>query len=466
MSKVIDNLKELYAHHKEEVIKDYFKFLTFQSISSEPEYNNDLKACADWLEHSIRNIGFTVEQWTSSGHPVIFAQNLDAGPSKPTLLIYNHYDVQPVDPLEEWTTPPFEPTIRNGEVYARGAEDNKGQCIYVLHALKALKKKEGKFPLNIKLCIEGDEESGSRGLAEVLFLNKDKYHEKLKADYLAIVDMGLRNKDTPAVTLGIRGICAMELTVQGSHTDLHSGSHGGIVYNPLRALVEMLSKLWKENGEVAVPGFYDDVVELTPEEKGLIALDFDAQKYQEIFGAKPTGGEHAYSPLERAWTRPTVEINGIGGGYSGAGFKTVIPAKALAKVSCRLVPNQDPNKIGPLVSTFLREQAPPGVEVTIPFSIGIGEPVRANPHSALVKAFVQAYEELFNKPCERIFDGGSIPIATQLAQASGSEIILVGFGLPDDQIHAPDEHFGVDRLEKGFIMMIRALQLLGNGTKH
>jgi acetylornithine deacetylase/succinyl-diaminopimelate desuccinylase-like protein len=460
MSSTVEELREIYANNQKKFLEDYFRFLSFQSVSTDPAFTPDVLACAEWLTDYIQSIGFTVEKWPTSGYPVIFAQNLEAGPDQPTLLIYNHYDVQPVDPVNEWSTPPFQPSIRNGEVYARGAEDNKGQCMYVLHALKVLKERKGRFPINIKLCIEGEEESGSRGLAETL--TDPSRQEKLKADYLAIVDMGLRDKDTPAVTLGVRGITALEISVQGSKTDLHSGSHGGIVYNPLRALVQMLSRLWKENGEVAVPGFYDDVVELSPQEKDLVALDFDSEKYQAMFGALPTGGERAFSALERAWIRPTIEINGIGGGYSGPGMKTVIPAKASVKISCRLVPNQDPDVIGPLVAQFLKEQAPEGIQVVVPFSRGGGKAVRANPNSPVVKAFAQAYEELFHKPCERIFEGGSIPIATQLTEVCGGDVILLGFGLPDDQIHAPNEHFGIDRLEKGFIVMTRALELLEN----
>lgn len=454
----METLKQLYEKNKQDALKDYFTFLSFESVSTDPKYKPYVEACANWLSDYVRKIGFDVELWPTSGNPVIFASNLKAGPSKPTLLIYNHYDVQPIDPINEWTTPPFQPTIRDGEVYARGAEDNKGQCFYVIQALKALLQKDQKLPINIKLCIEGEEECGSVGLAGIL--KNEKRQEQLQADYLAIVDMGLKDKNTPAVTLGVRGLVTMEVRVHGSKTDLHSGSHGGIVYNPLHALVEMLSKLRDTNGKVTIPGFYDDIKEMEPKDKALIALNFDPAKYESMFGAKSTGGEKAYSPLERAWNRPTLEINGITGGYGGAGFKTVIPAKAMAKVSCRLVPNQEPMKIGTLVAEYIKKIAPEGVKVDVEI-FGGGKAIRANPSSKVVKAFAKAYEELFKKPCEYIFDGGSIPIVTQLAEASSSEVILLGFGLPDDQIHAPDEHFGVDRLEKGFLVMHRAIELLG-----
>ena len=286
----MESLKELYSQHKEEALKDYFTFLRFQSVSTDPAYKEQVLACADWLKNILKNLNFKVELWETSGHPTLFAENLEAGPDKPTLLIYNHYDVQPIDPVEGWDSPPFEPTIRNGEVYARGAEDNKGQCAYVLQALKLLLKRDKRFPINIKLCIEGEEECGSQGLAGIL---KQK-SERLKADYLAIVDMGLQAPDEPAVTLGVRGIVAMEVLVQGSKGDLHSGSHGGIVFNPLHALIEILSKLRDPEGKVLVPGFYEDVLPLKPEEKAAISMKFDPATYEKMFEAKPEGGEKAY----------------------------------------------------------------------------------------------------------------------------------------------------------------------------
>ena len=449
---------QLDEKKKQEALQEYLTFLSFQSISTDPQYKPHVTACANWLTEWIKkHHGFEVEQWPTSGNPIIFAKNKNPNPQLPTLLIYNRYDVQPVDPLEEWHSPPFQPTIKNGEVYARGAQDNKGQCFYVLQALKAMMQKNQPLPINIKLCIEGEEECASKSLAEIL---KDKKRrEQLKSDYLVIVDMGLQDKNTPAVTLGVRGLVTMGIHVQGSSTDLHSGSQGGIVYNPLHALVEILSNLRDSNGKITIPGFYDDVLEMSPEEKAQIALKFDSAAYEKMFGAKAEGGEKQFTPLERAWMRPTLEINGISGGYSGEGFKTVIPAKAHAKISCRLVPNQDPAKIGNLVTEHIKKLAPKGVKIDVEV-YGGGKAIRANPSSPVVKAFAKAYEELFKKPCEYIYSGGSIPIVTELAEASESEVILMGFGLPDDQIHAPNEHFGLDRLEKGQFVVYRAIELL------
>lgn len=437
-------------------LKDYFTFLKFPSISSEPDYKQDMIDCAHWVIDYLKKIGFKTELWETSGHPVIFASNMQAGPDKPTLLIYNHYDVQPVDPLELWTTPPFEPTIRDGQVYARGAQDNKGQCFYTLHALKSLFEKHKTLPINIKLCIEGEEECGSVGLSEMLKIKQ----KELKADYLAIVDLGIPAPDVPSVTLGIRGIISMDLEVHGSKTDMHSGCNGGLLYNPIHALTEILAKLRDPSGKIAVPGFYDDALPLSEKERSQISWDFDPKKYQANFGVLPTGGEKNLSPLERNWVRPTLEINGITGGYSGAGFKTVIPAKASAKISCRVVPNQDPHKIGTLVAQFLEKNAPEGVQVKATVHHGGGKAVRSNPDSKVVQAFAKAFSEIFQKPCRFIFEGASIPIVTELAEASQSEVVLVGLGLADDQIHAPNEHFGIDRLEKGSAIMMRAIELL------
>jgi acetylornithine deacetylase/succinyl-diaminopimelate desuccinylase-like protein len=453
---IIKELKELYEKNKDQALQDYFTFLRFKSISAEMNYQDEIPACANWLFNYLKDIGLETELWQTIRHPVIFASYLKAGPDKPTLLIYNHYDVQPVDPLSEWTTPPFEPTVRNGQVYARGAQDNKGQCFYVIQAIKALLDANKQLPINIKLIIEGEEEAGSFGISQILSQNKNK----LKADYLAIVDVGLRAPSKPAVTLGVRGIVAMDVDVEGSQTDLHSGTHGGLVYNPLHALVEILAKLRDADGKIAVPHFYDDVEKMTDDEKSFLTLEFDENEYQSIYGTTSSGGEKNFSPMERAWTRPTIEINGISGGYSGLGFKTVIPAKAHAKISCRLVPNQDPQKIGRLVADFIESKAPKGVKVRVQIHPGGGKAVRSSPSSNVVQAFAKAYSEVYNAPCEFIFEGGSIPIVTELAKASGSEVVLVGVGLGDDQIHAPNEHFGLDRFEKGFLIISRTLFLL------
>lgn len=454
----LENFRTIYSKNYNQTLLDFKKFLSFQSISSEAAFKVEVERCASWLKNYIENIGFKCDLWQTNGHPVLYAHWLDAGPDKPTLLIYNHYDVQPVDPLDEWETPPFEPTVRNGEVYARGAQDNKGQCFFVLQALRLLMERDGKLPINIKLCIEGEEESGSLGLSKVLSTRK----KELKADYLAVVDLDIKGPNEPSITLGFRGIISMDVEAIGSQVDLHSGQHGGIVYNPIHALIEIFSKLRDENGKIQVPGFYDSVINLSKSELNQISLDFNDKKYESEFGGKPTGGELKYSPYERNWLRPTIEINGISGGYSGSGFKTVIPAKASAKVSCRLVPNQDPQDIAKKVSSFIEKNAPNGIRVQVKIHSGGGKAVCSKASSKIVKAFSAAFSDIFEKPCEFIYTGGSIPVITELAKASESEVVLIGMGLATDRIHAPNEHFGIDRLEKGALMMARAIELLSN----
>lgn len=453
----LEQLKKLYHSSQEAILQDFFTFLRFESISSEPEHKGHVLSCAHWVIDYLKEMGFKTELWPTSGHQVIFASNMEAGPDKPTLLIYNHYDVQPVDPLDLWVSKPFEPTVRDGQIYARGAQDNKGQCFYVLQALKLLLKRDGKLPINIKLCIEGEEEIGSAGLSKIL----PSKRKELKADYLAIVDLGIPDLATPALTLGVRGIVTMDIKATGSSTDLHSGSHGGVVYNPIHALAEVLSNVRDKNGKITIPGFYSSVKDLSEEDRVHLKLDFDIEEYKKIFGAEPSGGEHELSPNERAWIRPTFEINGIWGGYTGKGFKTVIPSAAFAKVSCRLVPDQDPNAIGKLVADYLKSKAPPGIEISVDIHPGKGYAVRADTSSPVVKALNQAYSEVFQAPVSYIFAGGSIPIIKELNEASGSVVIMLGLGLPDDLIHAPNEHFGIDRLEKGSLIMARAIEILG-----
>lgn len=451
-----EDLGILFDKSKERIYDDYFTFLRFKSVSTEPHYKGQLLKCADWLVEYLQNIGFEVQIWKTAGHPVVFASYANEINDKVTLLIYHHYDVQPVDPLDEWDSPPFEPVLRGEEVFARGAQDNKGQCLYTLSALRALFERDGKYPINLKLCIEGEEEIGSSGLLGLV----EKKKNELKADYLAIVDLGLKNPNIPTISLGVRGIVALEMEVLGSRVDLHSGSHGGIVYNPLHALVQLLAKLRHEDGRIAVPGFYDGVEELSDQEHQRISFDFDRESYEKVFG-QATGGEQDRSPLESNWLRPTLEVNGISGGYTGDGFKTVIPSKAMAKISCRLVPGQDPKRIGALVAKFLKENSPKGVKVHVCVHEGWGQAIRTNPLSKGVEAVAKAYEEVFQKKCEFTLEGGSIPITSALSQASGAEVVFMGFGLDSDQIHAPNEHFGIDRIRKGFLTIVRTLEVLG-----
>lgn len=440
--------------HDEKSLHEFFDFLRFPSISSDPAFANDMRMCVEWLKTRLEELPLKVELWQAEGPPVLFASYMGAGSDAPTVLIYNHYDVQPVDPLEAWQSPPFSPQVRHGEIYARGAQDNKGQCFFVLEALRMLFKQHNMLPVNLKWIIEGEEEIGSRHLPALL----ESKREALAADYLLIADVGIAGLDKPSVTLGVRGIATMEIILRGSSGDLHSGIHGGIVYNPLHAIVEMLSSLRDpQTGRIMVPGFYDAALPANPELLADSVSQFSAERYALDFAAEPTGGEKEFPPLARAWLRPTIEINGINGGYSGIGFKTVIPAVATAKLSARLVPKQDPAAIAESIRQFLLARVPAGIDAIVNILPGVGEAVRADPHSPLVKAFVASYEKVFATPCACCLDGGSIPITAILERISGAAVLLVGLGLPTDHIHAPNEHFGVQRLKQGTLMIAEGL---------
>lgn len=456
MAPALETYKESLEQNEKKILEDYFTFLRFESISTLEEHKPHILKCASWVSDYLKEIGFKTEIWETSGHPTVFAENLEAGPDKPTLLFYQHYDVQPVDPIELWETSPFEPTLKGDKVFARGASDNKGQAFYVFTALKLMKKHKGKFPLNIKVLVEGEEETGSDGLTQVL----EKYKSRIKADYLTIIDVDIPKEDAPAVNLSTRGILSYTLEIEGSNTDLHSGIHGGLVYNPLRALSEALSKIYNDKGEVTIPHFYEDLLELSSKEQEELYLDFDAQEYEKQYQAKPNGGEKAFSPLERTGLRPTFEINGIWGGYNGEGFKTVIPAKAFAKLSMRLVPNQDPIKVAKSFESYLSTLFPEGIRLKLKSESEPAEAFLCPFNSKMTQAATNAYETVFKKPCKKIMGGGSLPIASLLQTATGAEPLAFGMGLSTDKIHAPNEHFSITRLKTGVLIVTEFIENL------
>jgi acetylornithine deacetylase/succinyl-diaminopimelate desuccinylase-like protein len=443
----LSDLKAWYEKHAKEIQQDYFTFLKFPSISTDPNFKKHIQETAHWVEAYLKKIGFKTQVWETIGHPVVFATHL-VDDSRPTVLIYHHYDVQPVDPIDKWKTPPFEPTIRDGQVYARGASDNKGQCFYTMTALKALFELCKKVNVNIKLFIEGEEESSSKGAMEVLKTKRDL----LKADYVLVVDAGLPAPNTPAITMGLRGIVAMEATCKNSSIDLHSGLHGGIVLNPNRALIQMLAQLWDKNGKVTVPGFYDSVEDNRSQD----TEDVDRAYLQKQFGIKAFQGEGGYTLLESNTIRPTLEINGISGGYTGEGFKTVIPSMARAKISCRLVPHQDPERIAEQISSYLKKIAPAGLEIEVKWDHG-GKAVRTSSDTKIAHICCEAFSEVFGKPCREILCGASIPLVVELGEACGGEVAVMGVALDSDDIHAPNEHFGLDQFRQGFLTMASIL---------
>jgi acetylornithine deacetylase/succinyl-diaminopimelate desuccinylase-like protein len=443
------DLKSWYHQHSKQTIGDFFTFLSFSSISTDPNYKEDILSTANWLSSYLKNIGMNVELWDTSGHPVIFATHLEAGPSRPTILIYHHYDVQPVDPYDKWRSQPFNPMIKDNKVYARGASDNKGQCFYTITALKAFLQLSKQVGVNIKLFIEGEEECGSKGTTEIL----EKRKKELKADHLLIVDMGLPQAGIPAITLGLRGITTMQVVLRNSKADLHSGIYGGIVLNPNQALISLLSKLWDKSGKVAVPGFYDDVIMPSKEELDQIDQTIESEEsLQKNYGILAFKKSLPASLWESNTIWPTLEINGISGGYAGKGFKTVIPSSAIAKISCRLVPNQDPDDIAEKVIKFLKDKVDKGIEIQADFDHG-GLPVRTSPTTPIAQIATEAFEQVFKKPCQKIFCGASVPIVADLTRACGAQVAMIGVALMEDEMHAPNENFGLDRFEQGFLVM-------------
>ncbi|MCH9611262.1 MAG: M20/M25/M40 family metallo-hydrolase [Chlamydiae bacterium] len=446
---------EYFEKHKENILNDYFTFLRFESIATDPAYRRQTDACCDWLATYLEESGLVVERWSHEGGPAVLFASKEVSEDKETLLIYGHYDVQPTDPIDEWTTPPFEPQERDGYIYARGASDDKGQCFYTIAAIRAFLETYKRLPVNLKFIIEGEEESGSGSLSALL----PEKAEKLEADHLIVVDSGIEEPDMPVITLGARGIVAINLSLKESDRDLHSGMAGGIAYNPNRAMAELLGKLHDSTGSVAIPGFYDEVAQILPHEREELDFDFDEVAFEHLHGFAPKGMEENLSPLEANWLRPTLEINGMGGGYCGEGFKTVIPAKAVAKISCRLVPIQNPDRIASLVVDFIKQNVPEHMELEVEVLPGNGPGFRESGKTRIAELCSQSYSDVFQKSCKKILIGGSVPITPQLKSAAKAEVALIGTAMPDDHIHAPDERFSLDSFEKGFMTIYRLLEL-------
>jgi acetylornithine deacetylase/succinyl-diaminopimelate desuccinylase-like protein len=448
-------LKNWFDKNRARIREGYERFLRFPSISADPAYRDGCLKCADWLVDFLQKGKIQAERIETSTLPIVYAEDLSAGPDKETVLIYGHYDVQPVDPLELWKSPPFEPAERDGSIYARGAVDDKGQIFYAVLAVLALKEMGHRLPVNLKFCIEGEEECHSRGLSQML----PRLGSKLKAEHLLVVDFDSFAPGIPAISLGGRGLVAVEVTLKGANSDLHSGLYGGIAYNPNRALVELLAKLWDEEGKVQVPGFYDGVLDATQEELKTFECRAQRAYYSKQCGIEAFGGEKGRSLHEASCFRPTLELNGIFGGYTGAGIKTVIPAEAHAKITCRLVPGQDPKKIGEGVAQFLKAQVKKGIVVVTVCHEGVIA-FRGRPDSKLSRAIANAALETTGNKCKYVVSGGSIPIVPELMKASGAEVVGMGFGLIDDAIHAPNERFDMHRFEQGFLTFGRAMSSL------
>jgi acetylornithine deacetylase/succinyl-diaminopimelate desuccinylase-like protein len=433
--------------------------LRIPSVSTAPEHKDDVRRAADFVANGLRNAGMeNVEIIATKGHPLIYADWLHA-PGKPTVLCYAHYDVQPPDPLNEWTTPPFEPTERNSNIYARGAVDDKGQLWMEIKAIEALMRGHGgQLPLNVKFIIEGEEEVGGESIAA--YIRKEK--GKLKADFALVCDTELFAPDLPTLCVGLRGLIYTEIEAKGAMTDLHSGMYGGAAPNPFFALIEVISQLKDSKGRVLIPGFYSKVKAPTKAElKAWKRLPFNEEHYRKTeVGSKVLTGEPGYSVLYRTWARPTLEVHGMPGGFTAAGAKTVIPAKASAKVSMRLVPNQDPDDILKRYTRFVKKLTPKGIELNVKvYSKGPACVVDTN--NRFIKPATEALHEVFKKDTVFIRSGGSIPVVTDFQEALKIPSVMMGFGLPDDNLHAPNEKFHIPNFYRGIESIIRFFEKLG-----
>ncbi len=448
-----------FAHQNYPRFLDDLKaLLRIPSVSTLPEHKADCRKAAETLLADLKRIGMENARLIDTQfHPLVYADWLHA-PGKPTVLVYGHYDVQPPDPLDEWITPPFEPTERNGNLYARGAVDDKGQVVAQVKALESLLASSKALPLNVRVLFEGDEEVGGEGIAEYVASKP----ADLKAVFALVCDSEMFAPGLPTLCVGLRGMIYTEIEVRGAKTDLHSGMYGGAAPNPFFSLAHIIAKLKDENGRILIPGFYDDVV--TPGKEELAAwrsLPFDEEEYRKAeVGSKQLVGEAGYSVLERTWARPTLDVHGIPGGFIGAGAKTVIPAKAQAKISMRLVPDQTPAKAFALYKSYVEKIAPAGVDVDVRL-IHIGDPCLIPVDNPYVQAATRALHEVWGKDTVFIRSGGSIPIVGDFARHLGLPSVLMGFGLPDDNIHAPNEKFNLKNFEMGITSIIRFLEVVG-----
>jgi len=447
------DLDDYCAANQPRFVDELIELLRIPSISAHPDHAPDVRRNAEHLAAAAREAGFsTVEVVETEGHPAVYAERM-VDPALPTVLVYGHHDVQPADPLDEWVSPPFEPEVRDGKLFARGAVDDKGQVYMHLKAVEAHLRTRGELPVNLRLLVEGEEEVGSSHFEQLVA----DLGDRLAADFAVVSDTGIFARGVPSLTVGLRGLAGVEVEVRGPSLDLHSGVFGGAVQNPIEALARMLASLKDPaTGRVTVPGFYDDVVEPTAAEReGYRSLPFDEAAFRATAGGIPaTVGEEGWSVLEARWVRPTLEINGIWGGYQGPGGKTIVPAHAGAKITCRLVPNQKPEVIANLVAGALRAATPPGVTTEVT-ARGGGSPVITPADHPAVRAASRAMGAVFGVEPVIIREGGSIPPVEVFQRVLGMQSVLVGVGLPDDQIHAPNEKFDLDHYAMGIRILAR-----------
>lgn len=440
----MEAVQSYIAHHKERFLEELLEFLRIPSISADTKYKEDVLRAAGWLEDELKRIGMdTVEVVPTNGHPIVYAEKT-VDEKAPTILVYGHYDVQPPDPLDLWTSPPFDPVIRDEKIWARGSCDDKGQIYMHVKALEAMIA-TGKLPCNVKIMFEGEEEVGSSNLGEFC----RTYKSRLGADVILVSDTSIIANDVPSITTGLRGLSYVEVEVTGPNKDLHSGVYGGAVANPANVLCTMIASLHDENRRITIPGFYDDVEIVSDDERRQMnQAPFDIDEYKRELNVKDLLGEKGYTPLEQTSIRPTLDVNGIWGGYTGEGAKTVLPSKASAKISMRLVPNQDPDKITQLFTDHFLRIAPPSVRVKVSAHHG-GHPAVTPTDTVEYRAAALAMKQTFGKEPLPQRSGGSIPIVALFESVLGVKTVLMGFGLDSDDIHSPNEHYGLFNFYKG-----------------
>ena len=437
-------IKTYLESNKDRFLDELFGLIRIPSVSADEKFKEDITRAANYIIEKLKESGADhTEICETAGHPIVFGEKI-TDPSRPTVLVYGHYDVQPADPYELWETPPFEPVIRNEKIYARGSCDDKGQMYMHIKAMEVMNHLDD-LPCNIKFIIEGEEEVGSNNLE--IFINENK--EKLKSDVILISDTTLIDNDTPSLTVGLRGLSYVEVEVTGPNRDLHSGVYGGAVDNPVNVLCKMIDKLKDENNRITIPGFYDRVIELSDEDrKALNESPFDLDEYKKDLGIRSVLGEKGYTTLERVGIRPALDVNGFWGGYTGSGAKTVLPSKAYAKISMRLVPNQNNIEITEMFTKYFKSIAPDSVEVNVTPLHG-GQPALTPTDSIAYLAASKAFEESWGKKPIPTRDGGSIPIVALFKEVLGVDTVLMGFGLDSDAIHSPNEHYGLFNFYKG-----------------
>jgi len=440
----MQEIKAYIEANRQRFLDELFELLRFPSVSADPAYAGDVQKAAEYVAQKLRDAGAEqVEICPTAGHPIVYGEKI-IGSDKPTVLVYGHYDVQPPDPLELWETPPFEPTVRDGKIFARGACDDKGQFYMHVKALE-LMQATGTLACNIKFMIEGEEEVGSDNLPAFIKANK----ERLAADVVLISDTAMISLDTPSLETGLRGLSYLEVEVTGPNRDLHSGVYGGAVANPITTLAKMIASLHDENNRITIPGFYDNVAGLSDaERRALNQAPFDEAEYKADLGLNALWGENGYTTIERTGIRPTLELNGIWGGYTGKGAKTVLPSKAYAKISMRLVPNQDSDEITALFKKHFESIAPDYVTVKVTPHHG-GQPAVTPTDSPAYRAAERAIEDAFGKKPVPTRGGGSIPIVSLFEQELGLKTVLMGFGLDSDNLHSPNEKYDIANYFKG-----------------